>query len=134
MDDIQEAKTLDTYNCSKYVFISSWMDQSKESIAMWKLYSNYFNGVRIGMKENPFKKYSVTKKEFKEYLPKNIGISGEHADLVVPLKEYINDRYIILNAKYDQVLESVEDIDDEDCLIPNIVTDDKVNINIFSLN
>lgn len=67
-------------------------------------------------------------------MPKNIGISGEHADLVVPLKEYINDRYIILNAKYDQVLESVEYIDDEDCLIPNIVTDDKENINIFSLN
>lgn len=56
MDDLQEAQLSDEIEYGKYVFISSWMDQPLESIAMWKLYSNMYSGVRIGLKENPFVK------------------------------------------------------------------------------
>lgn len=71
MDDLQEAQSSDDINYGRYVFISSWMDQPLESIAMWKLYSNMFSGVRIGMKENPFVKYPVTKQD----VEKNILLS-----------------------------------------------------------
>ena len=49
MDDLQEAQSSDEIEYGKYVFISSWMDQPLESIAMWKLYSNMYSGVRIGL-------------------------------------------------------------------------------------
>lgn len=51
MDDLQEAQSSDIIEYGKYVFISSWMNQPLESIAMWKLYSNMFSGVRIGIKK-----------------------------------------------------------------------------------
>ena len=60
MDDLQEAESDDDIKYAQYVFISSWMDQPLESVAMWKLYSNMNRGVRIGLKRKPFKKYTVS--------------------------------------------------------------------------
>lgn len=69
MDDLQEAQSSDEIEYGKYVFISSWMDQPLESIAMWKLYSNMYSGVRIGLKENPFVKYTVNKQDVERVYP-----------------------------------------------------------------
>jgi hypothetical protein len=44
-------------NWGKYCFVSSWTNIEKESIEMWKMYSNDLNGVRIKMKAFPFKTY-----------------------------------------------------------------------------
>ena len=55
MDDRQEQKTSDVENIGRFVFVSSWADDSAESIPMWKMYTDPLAGVRIRMRKNPFK-------------------------------------------------------------------------------
>lgn len=119
MDDLQEADTADEIKYGKYVFISSWMDQPLESIAMWKLYSDMNCGVRIGLKRNPFKKYTVTNKDIQKILP-GANTDGSQINLIVPLKELFNGNYFILNFLYEKSLEKVEYTDDTALLSPQV--------------
>lgn len=54
MDDLQEQKTADVENLGKFVFISSWTEESDESIPMWRMYTDPRAGVRIKIRKNPF--------------------------------------------------------------------------------
>ena len=55
MDDIEESKTRDFEWVGKYLYVSSWADDGDvENLALWGLYSNHFEGVRIKMIKNPF--------------------------------------------------------------------------------
>ena len=54
MDDLQEQKTADVENIGKFVFVSSWTDDTSESIPMWKMYTAPSAGVRIKLRKNPF--------------------------------------------------------------------------------
>lgn len=38
LDDLQEEKTEDVTQIGRTVFVSSWTDDSKESIPMWNMY------------------------------------------------------------------------------------------------
>ena len=40
MDDLQEKETSDLKNVGQFCFISSWTDDSTESIPMWNMYSS----------------------------------------------------------------------------------------------
>lgn len=60
MDDLQEQKTADVANLGKYIFISSWTDDSVESIPMWRMYTNPASGVRIKLRKNPFMWHDTT--------------------------------------------------------------------------
>lgn len=119
MDDLQEAQSSDEIEYGKYVFISSWMNQPLESIAMWKLYSNMYSGVRIGIKENPFVKYSVTKQDVEKIYP-SASLKGDRMDLIVPIEECFNDNYFVMNFLYDKCLEKVEYTDKVELLSPQI--------------
>lgn len=121
MDDLQEAETDDEIEYGKYVFISSWMDQPLESIAMWKLYSNMNSGVRIGLQRYPFIKYMVTKQDMKKLFP-NAAVNGTQIDLIAPIEECFNDNYFIINCAYEQSLEKVEYKDDPKYLSPKMFT------------
>lgn len=57
VDDIDEAETSDMGTFGKYVYVSCWTDQSKESIAMWQMYTPNMHGVRICMPAFPFQKH-----------------------------------------------------------------------------
>ncbi len=120
MDDLQEAQSSDEVNYGKFVFISSWMDQPQESIAMWKLYSNMYSGVRIGLKEYPFKKYIETADSIKKYFGKAT-VDGESAEFILPVEKCFNDKYVLLNFLYDKVLETVEYTDDESVIYPKLI-------------
>lgn len=120
MDDLQEARTKDSIDFSRFVFISSWMNQAKESIAMWKLYSNMFNGVRIGLKRNPFKKYTIFANEIKRELLVD-EVIGETNDFILPLEECFGDNFMIQNYMYKNVLNKVVYSDREEDLFPNIL-------------
>lgn len=119
MDDLQEAQSSDEIEYGKYVFISSWMDQPLESIAMWKLYSNMYSGVRIGIKENPFVKYSVSQQDIKNVYPDAV-LKGDKIDLIVPVEECFNDKYFVMKILYDKCLEKVEYTDKPELLSPQI--------------
>ena len=119
MDDLQEAQSSDEIEYGKYVFISSWMDQPLESIAMWKLYSNMYSGVRIGLKENPFVKYTVNKQDVERVYP-SASLKGDSMDLIVPIEECFNGNYFVMNFLYDMCLEKVEYTDNVELLSPQI--------------
>lgn len=63
MDDADEVKIWNG-NFGKYCFVSCWTDEEKESIPMWKMYSNDLKGVRIKLPIFPFKVYCVGEKEY----------------------------------------------------------------------
>lgn len=119
MDDLQEAQSSDEIEYGKYVFISSWMDQPLESIAMWKLYSNMYSGVRIGLKENPFVKYTVNKQDVERVYP-SASLKGDSMDLIFPIEECFNGNYFVMNFLYDMCLEKVEYTDNVELLSPQI--------------
>ena len=119
MDDLQEAQSSDEIEYGKYVFISSWMDQPLESIAMWKLYSNMYSGVRIGLKENPFVKYTVNKQDVERVYP-SASLKGDSMDLIVPIEECFNGNYFVMNFLYDMCLEKDEYTDNVELLSPQI--------------
>lgn len=119
MDDLQEAESDDDIKYAQYVFISSWMDQPLESVAMWKLYSNMNSDVRIGLQRYPFIKYTITKQDMKKVFP-NAEVNGTQIDLIVPIEECFNDNYFIINCAYEQSLEKVEYTDDPKCLSPKM--------------
>lgn len=56
MDDADECMQGDA-SWGLYCFVSCWTDEEKESIEMWKMYSNDLKGVRIKLKRNPFIDY-----------------------------------------------------------------------------
>ena len=134
MDDLQEAQSSDEIKFGKYVFISSWMDQPLESIAMWKLYSNMYSGVRIGMEKNPFVKYIATRQDIKRIFPEG-NIEGDKIELIAPIEECFNDRYFILNMCYDKCRQKVEYTDDKELLMPKLfdIEQDKLQLNSAKL-
>ena len=64
MDDPQEARNADLKRLGDYIFVSSWTEDSEESIPMWRLYTNPESGVRIKMKANPFERRRTLISEF----------------------------------------------------------------------
>lgn len=120
MDDKQEAMLQDPYDIAKYIFISSWTSESKENIAMWKLYSNVHNGVRIGLKRNPFKKYIFDPWVWKKEYP-HIAISVRSSELILPTRECISEEFSLLNHAWGEVLEKVIYTDDNSLLFPKTV-------------
>ena len=64
VDDIEEAETQDMGNFGRFLYVSCWTDDEKESIPLWNLYTPNMHGVRIKLPKFPFKKYSYKKGEF----------------------------------------------------------------------
>lgn len=120
MDDLQETESDDDIKYAQYVFISSWMDQPLESVAMWKLYSNMNRGVRIGLKRKPFKKYTVSRTDIQKKVPAANLDKGNCIELIAPIEQCFNDNYMIVNSAFDQSLEKVEYTDDPALLSPKL--------------
>lgn len=64
VDDIEEAESADMGQFGKYINVSCWTDEEKESISMWSLYTPDMHGVRIKLPVFPFKKYHYNKGEY----------------------------------------------------------------------
>ncbi len=120
MDDLQEAQSADTIKYAPYVFISSWMDESRESIGMWKLYSNMTSGIRIALPEMPFVKYSYTEEELEKFIP-NFTTDEPVIDFSVPIEEWLNNKYMIVNPFYGLLLSDVKYTDDPELLNPHVI-------------
>lgn len=54
MDDLEEGDTKDLQKFGRFIYISSWTNNPKESLLLWS-YSRGNNGVRLRMKPNIFK-------------------------------------------------------------------------------
>lgn len=131
MDDPQEQLVKDASNYGKYVFISSWIDESRESIAMWKLYSDFKCGVRIKLPLNPFKAYVIPSAQIERVIP-GVKLGEKVCISIIPINEFIDKDYFLINFFYDKIVERVKYNDEIDALIPNILKQNGKNIKIAS--
>lgn len=108
MDDMEEKISSEINNGGKYCFVSSWTDDSSESIPMWNLYSK-LSGVRIRLPKLPFIKYKwndplCPEQEIESYFS------------LKQLKEYDIFPYI----PEHNILYKVKYTEDADKIFPNI--------------
>lgn len=59
MDDLKEGQSQDPERYREFIFASSWTDNEKEDIPMWRMYSSRFSGIKIKMPVNPFVKERI---------------------------------------------------------------------------
>lgn len=57
VDDLEEADSEDIDQIGKICYVSCWTNDDSESIPMWNMYTPNMQGIRIKLKEYPFKKY-----------------------------------------------------------------------------
>lgn len=69
VDDPEEAETEDLGLFGRNCLVSCWTKCSEDILPMWNMYTPEMKGVRIGMKINPFKKYTYNSGE--EYFSEN---------------------------------------------------------------
>lgn len=110
VDDIEEAETRDMGNFGRYVYVSCWTECEKESISLWNLYTPNMEGVRIKLKEFPFKKYSFKKGEY--YLKEDI-------DTYINIEKYYNENRGSIVAN-QPTLKKIEYTDIEGKIYPEV--------------
>lgn len=110
-DDLDEAESKDLGRIGKFVFVSCWTRESKESIPMWSQYSGNMSGVRIGMKEYPFVRRKYENKGH-----------GEPFETYLNLEYYYNDNKMLFAPAQPKLID-VEYIEDDDKIRPSIVTE-----------
>lgn len=111
VDDPEEAETEDLGKAGRHCLISCWTDKSEDNIPMWNMYTSNMKGVRIGMKRNPFKKYTYKKGEdcFSKDIQSCINYYSDYSKIVSIVAVY-------------PLLEKVEYTNKEDLLKPKILT------------
>ena len=55
VDDLEEANSEDIEQIGKICYVSCWTNDASESIPMWNMYTPNMQGVRIKLKEYPFR-------------------------------------------------------------------------------
>lgn len=73
MDDADESLALDFPKLREFCYSSSWSENEKESIPLWRFYSSDMAGVRIALPVNPFK--TTDAKEHGKFQVENFSLS-----------------------------------------------------------
>ncbi len=125
LDDKQEEMAQDYSTLSRFVYVSSWTDSDKESVPMWKMYSDMRSGVRIKTRTNMFHIYMITAEESREIYRKTNGkvdIPAE-ARLPSPLKwcDVLERNYVTAFAGVNDYVRQVIYTDEIDQLIPALL-------------
>ena len=112
VDDVDESETQDMGNFGRFLYVSCWTSDEKESIPLWNLYTPDMHGVRIKLPKFPFKKYSYKKGElfFEEDVETYINME----------KIYNEDKASIVGTQ--PALIAVEYTDEQSKLFPKVRT------------
>ena len=127
MDDLQEQKTADVENLGKFIFVSSWTDDSKESIPMWKMYTNSTAGVRIKLRKNPFLRHGTYAKDIMEKvgIPLTPDSDPEgKIDTFLDISEMMAKGYYSVQGFRGDILEKVQYTNDISKLEPTVILND----------
>lgn len=126
MDDLQEQQTADIKNIGQFCYISSWTDDSTESIPMWNMYASLNLGVRIKLRKNPFKVYDNTAETLSKVTNAQVtdNSSGKPFQTTIPLAEMFSKGFISIQAVNNQLLSKVEYTDDTEKLYPRILKEE----------
>lgn len=134
MDDLQENMACDIENLGRIIFVSSWTEQEKESIPMWKIYSNIESGVRISLPANPFVREQTKGKIIKK--PINwwgyyVEDDGSSTDTFLDIQKLNNKGVMPVEAVEGNILKKVSYTDDKEYLEPQAYTDDAIIIDVL---
>lgn len=144
MDDLQEQKTADVENIGRFCYVSSWTDDSKESIPMWNMYASLNRGVRIKLPKNPFRVYDNAANIPSTITPVS-GTTGlintpaskkgwtcyvQLKPSVIPLAELLEQGFFSLQAMSTECLYQVEYTNDTEKLYPRIKGEDEEHFNL----
>lgn len=126
MDDLQEQQTADIKNIGQFCYISSWTDDSNESIPMWNMYASLNLGVRIRLRKDPFKIYDNTADNLSKVVnaPITDNSGGKPLQSIIPLTEMFSKGFFTVQAMNRQLLCKVEYTDNIEKLYPHILTED----------
>ena len=134
MDDKQEQMSRDKQNFGRFVFVSCWTDDEKESIPMWRMYTTKGRGVRIKLPVNPFKIYEYTGKELrdKHSLSSLLSLGDESIPhrFIIPDTELFGKDYHLFNMNENNQLYRIKYVDDIDILKPNYLNRTNTGIDI----
>lgn len=129
MDDLQESKTSDIHNIGRFTFVSSWTEESRELIPMWKMYTNLDCGVRIRLPKNPFLRQSSDSSRYFQACkkvgmdPSPIVENGGLLDTLFDMGAYVEHRLLCPQWRDQNILFKVHYTDDIDLLEPVIIVD-----------
>lgn len=134
MDDKQEQMSRDKQNFGRFVFVSCWTDDEKESIPMWRMYTTKGRGVRIKLPVNPFKVYEYTGAEVRRQHGLSpllsLGDESKSHRMIIPATELFQD-YHLLNPNENNQLIRINYVDDPTLLKPSYI---HVENNLMSIN
>lgn len=134
MDDLQEQKTQNVENFGQFFFVSSWTDEVKESIPMWKMYTNTSAGVRIRLRKNPFKRQKTKVSEFAKITNANpVGVTAEQEefDTLLDLAELVKKKAFSINAWDGNILEKVIYTNEKKFLEPQVYMKNNEGTNLL---
>ncbi len=114
LDDMDEGDFENFSAMSKYIFISSWTQEEKESIPFWNMYTRDMHGVRIKLPLNPFKRYRYNSPH--PYL--NVDSDFE---FYLPYEKINNVDYCILPIKGEEYFYPVKYTEDEQKLYSKLI-------------
>lgn len=125
MDDLQEQQTADINNIGQFCYISSWTDDSEESIPMWNMYASLNQGVRIKLRKNPFKTYKNYAKDLEKFQFITTSESDDSLPIYtnIPLVEMFDKGFYTAQIMKDDLLYKVEYTSDKNKLYPRILND-----------
>lgn len=134
VDDLEESSIQsDGIRLGQYVFVSCWIENSEESIPLWKMYAGGSDGVRISIDSDMFQDYLITDLN----LPNGLKSQGSLLSKI-PKEEFVRPDYFlfpIFNQGGEMFYRKIEYVDDVIGATNNIVqrtmTDDthaQVNI------
>ena len=111
LDDVSEGADSTGRSLGRFVFVSSWTDDRKESIPMWNMYASMKRGVRISLPAIPFSDYGLP--------PAATNPKGEKLSLLFPWEEIITKPFIVNPLiKTPRLLKKVEYSDSEKPPVP----------------
>lgn len=132
MDDLQEQQTADVKNIGQFCYISSWTEDSTESIPMWNMYASLNLGVRIKLRKNPFKIYNNTAESLSKVANATVNdeSNGKPLQSIIPIAEMFSMGFMSMQAMTKDLLVKVEYTDDKDKLYPHLLTENGESFSI----
>ena len=119
MDDLEENMTDDIYNAGMFTYVSCWTADEKESIALWKQYTDYGAGVRIELPKNPFKKYVALDLIKDERFRKVFSIDSD-TKTIIRLDKMLESNYFTQVITGDDILFRVAYSEKEEEINPQV--------------
>lgn len=123
MDDLEENMTEDVRNAGMFTYVSCWTADKKESIALWKQYTNQGTGVRIELPKNPFKKY-VALDFVKDERFRKVFSAAPDTKTIIRLDKMLESNYFTQTITGDDILVKMTYSEKEYEINPRIISYD----------